>query len=85
MVPYRSVVYSKKDLTVVTQVFKAETGEKLIEVKAHEDEVLCCAFSSDDSYIATCSVDKKVKVQCWSSGSVLRALTAFAEHPHGSS
>lgn len=44
------------------QVFKAETGEKLLEVKAHEDEVLCCAFSTDDRFIATCSVDKKVKV-----------------------
>jgi WD40 repeat protein len=54
-------------------VFKAETGEKLLDIKAHEDEVLCCAFSSDDSYIATCSADKKVKVRRWSSGSVLKS------------
>ncbi|KAB1270231.1 Apoptotic protease-activating factor 1 [Camelus dromedarius] len=47
------------------QVFKAETGEKLLEIKAHEDEVLCCAFSADDKFIATCSVDKKVKI--WNS------------------
>uniref|UniRef100_A0A8D2EF29 Apoptotic peptidase activating factor 1 n=1 Tax=Theropithecus gelada TaxID=9565 RepID=A0A8D2EF29_THEGE len=47
------------------QVFKAETGEKLLEIKAHEDEVLCCAFSTDDRFIATCSVDKKVKI--WNS------------------
>ncbi|XP_036154141.1 apoptotic protease-activating factor 1 isoform X2 [Myotis myotis] len=44
------------------QVFKAETGEKLLEIKGHEDEVLCCAFSTDDKFIATCSVDKKVKL-----------------------
>uniref|UniRef100_A0A671FVT4 Apoptotic protease-activating factor 1 n=1 Tax=Rhinolophus ferrumequinum TaxID=59479 RepID=A0A671FVT4_RHIFE len=47
------------------KVFKAETGEKLLEIKAHEDEVLCCAFSTDDKFIATCSVDKKVKI--WNS------------------
>uniref|UniRef100_A0ABI7Z8R8 CARD domain-containing protein n=1 Tax=Felis catus TaxID=9685 RepID=A0ABI7Z8R8_FELCA len=47
------------------KVFKAETGEKLLEIKAHEDEVLCCAFSADDRFIATCSVDKKVKI--WNS------------------
>lgn len=47
---------------LLVQVFKAETGEKLLEIKAHEDEVLCCAFSTDDRFIATCSVDKKVKV-----------------------
>uniref|UniRef100_F6YRU1 Apoptotic peptidase activating factor 1 n=1 Tax=Macaca mulatta TaxID=9544 RepID=F6YRU1_MACMU len=47
------------------KVFKAETGEKLLEIKAHEDEVLCCAFSTDDRFIATCSVDKKVKI--WNS------------------
>ena len=54
--------YSKKILLLLVQVFKAETGEKLLEIKAHEDEVLCCAFSADDRFIATCSVDKKVKV-----------------------
>lgn len=52
----------KKILLLLVQVFKAETGEKLLEIKAHEDEVLCCAFSTDDKFIATCSVDKKVKV-----------------------
>ncbi|XP_043569558.1 apoptotic protease-activating factor 1 isoform X2 [Chiloscyllium plagiosum] len=44
------------------QVFKSETGEKLLEVLGHDDEVLCCAFSPDDKFIATCSSDTKVKV-----------------------
>uniref|UniRef100_A0ABK0LF43 Apoptotic peptidase activating factor 1 n=1 Tax=Rattus norvegicus TaxID=10116 RepID=A0ABK0LF43_RAT len=59
------------------QVFKAETGEKLLDIKAHEDEVLCCAFSSDDSYIATCSVDKKVKI--WDSGTG-KLVHTYEEH-----
>ncbi|XP_072418570.1 apoptotic protease-activating factor 1 isoform X1 [Chiloscyllium punctatum] len=44
------------------QVFKSETGEKLLEILGHDDEVLCCAFSPDDKFIATCSSDTKVKV-----------------------
>lgn len=59
------------------QVFKAETGEKLLDIKAHEDEVLCCAFSSDDSYIATCSADKKVKI--WDSGTG-KLVHTYEEH-----
>ena len=33
-----------------------------MELQAHDDEVLCCAFSPDDHLIATCSSDRKVKV-----------------------
>lgn len=47
---------------VVPQVFKSTTGEKLTEIQAHDDEVLCCAFSPDDRLLATCSSDRKVKV-----------------------
>lgn len=65
------------------QVFKAETGEKLLDIQAHEDEVLCCAFSSDDSYIATCSADRKVKVRCWSTGSGSRSTYRFCWAPGG--
>lgn len=34
----------------------------LTEIQAHDDEVLCCAFSPDDRLLATCSSDRKVKV-----------------------
>uniref|UniRef100_A0A674N9A8 Apoptotic peptidase activating factor 1 n=1 Tax=Takifugu rubripes TaxID=31033 RepID=A0A674N9A8_TAKRU len=44
------------------KVFKSTTGEKLTEIMAHDDEVLCCAFSPDDRLLATCSSDRKVKV-----------------------
>ncbi|XP_068162844.1 apoptotic protease-activating factor 1 isoform X1 [Antennarius striatus] len=44
------------------KVFKSTSGEKLTEIQAHDDEVLCCAFSPDDRLIATCSSDRKVKV-----------------------
>nr|XP_020455227.1 apoptotic protease-activating factor 1 isoform X1 [Monopterus albus] len=44
------------------KVFKSTSGEKLMEIPAHDDEVLCCAFSPDDHLLATCSSDRKVKV-----------------------
>ncbi|XP_054480980.1 apoptotic protease-activating factor 1 isoform X1 [Anoplopoma fimbria] len=44
------------------KVFKSTSGEKLTEIQAHDDEVLCCAFSPDDGLLATCSSDRKVKV-----------------------
>ncbi|XP_056603976.1 apoptotic protease-activating factor 1 isoform X2 [Triplophysa dalaica] len=44
------------------RVFKTISGEKLLEIQAHDDDVLCCAFSPDDRYIATCSSDRKVKL-----------------------
>lgn len=44
------------------RVFKTTSGEKLMELQAHDDDVLCCAFSPDDRYIATCSSDRKVKL-----------------------
>uniref|UniRef100_A0A8C6UHS9 Apoptotic peptidase activating factor 1 n=1 Tax=Neogobius melanostomus TaxID=47308 RepID=A0A8C6UHS9_9GOBI len=44
------------------KMFKSTSGEKLMELQAHDDEVLCCAFSPDDHLIATCSSDRKVKV-----------------------
>lgn len=49
-------------LCLCCQVFKSTTGEKLTEIQAHDDEVLCCAFSPDDRLLATCSSDRKVKV-----------------------
>lgn len=33
-----------------------------MEIPAHDDEVLCCAFSPDGRLLATCSSDRKVKV-----------------------
>ena len=49
-------------IKLVFQVFKSTSGEKLTEIQAHDDEVLCCAFSPDDRLLATCSSDRKVKV-----------------------
>lgn len=46
-------------------MFKAESGERLLEISAHDDEILCCAFSADGEFVATCSADKKVKVRKW--------------------
>ncbi|KAL6092958.1 hypothetical protein STEG23_002904, partial [Scotinomys teguina] len=82
--PFTSLLFSGwpvascgADRTV--QVFKAETGEKLLEIKAHEDEVLCCAFSSDDSYIATCSVDRKVKIWDSATGKLVHTYDEHSE------
>ncbi|XP_059537886.1 apoptotic protease-activating factor 1 isoform X2 [Myotis daubentonii] len=61
------------------QVFKAETGEKLLEIKGHEDEVLCCAFSTDDKFIATCSVDKKVKIWNSVTGQLVQSYDEHSE------
>ncbi|KAM4523763.1 apoptotic protease-activating factor 1 [Fundulus diaphanus] len=58
------------------KVFKSTSGEKLIEIQAHDEEVLCCAFSPDDHLLATCSSDKKVKVWNILQGKLLRV---FAE------
>uniref|UniRef100_A0A3Q2U2A1 Apoptotic protease-activating factor 1 n=1 Tax=Fundulus heteroclitus TaxID=8078 RepID=A0A3Q2U2A1_FUNHE len=58
------------------KVFKSTSGEKLIELQAHDEEVLCCAFSPDDHLLATCSSDKKVKVWNILQGKLLRV---FAE------
>ncbi|XP_048010343.1 apoptotic protease-activating factor 1 isoform X2 [Megalobrama amblycephala] len=44
------------------RVFKTTSGEKLLELQAHDEDILCCAFSPDDRYIATCSSDRKVKL-----------------------
>ncbi|XP_068443155.1 apoptotic protease-activating factor 1 isoform X2 [Clinocottus analis] len=44
------------------KVFKSTSGERLTQIQAHDDEVLCCAFSPDDRLLATCSSDRKVKV-----------------------
>uniref|UniRef100_A0A8C2GN97 Apoptotic protease-activating factor 1 n=1 Tax=Cyprinus carpio TaxID=7962 RepID=A0A8C2GN97_CYPCA len=56
------------------RVFKTTSGEKLLEFQAHDEDVLCCAFSPDDRYIATCSSDRKVKV------SVSVSLPTLFEH-----
>ncbi|MEQ2164173.1 hypothetical protein GOODEAATRI_003820, partial [Goodea atripinnis] len=58
----------------MSQVFKSTSGEKLTEIQAHDDEVLCCAFSPDDHLIATCSSDRKVKVWNIQQGKLLRVF-----------
>ena len=60
---YTCVVIELLYSCLPAQVFKSTTGEKLTEIQAHDDEVLCCAFSPDDRLLATCSSDKKVKVR----------------------
>ncbi|XP_056281002.1 apoptotic protease-activating factor 1 [Pseudoliparis swirei] len=56
------------------KVFKSTTGEKLAEIQAHDDDVLCCAFSPDDRLLATCSSDRKVKVWNVESAMLLRVF-----------
>lgn len=56
------------------QVFKSTSGEKMLEIQAHDDEVLCCAFSPDDRLLATCSSDRKVKVWCGTLPSAIQTL-----------
>ncbi|XP_064198777.1 apoptotic protease-activating factor 1 isoform X1 [Anguilla rostrata] len=56
------------------QVFKTTSGEKILEVEAHDDEVLCCAFSPDDKFLATCSSDKKVKIWNAQRGTLIRVF-----------
>uniref|UniRef100_A0A8C9TN00 Apoptotic protease-activating factor 1 n=1 Tax=Scleropages formosus TaxID=113540 RepID=A0A8C9TN00_SCLFO len=61
-------------LAVSLQVFRVTSGEKLLDFRAHEDEVLCCAFSPDDRQIATCSSDKKVKLWNAEKGTLIRTF-----------
>ncbi|XP_051248504.1 apoptotic protease-activating factor 1 [Dicentrarchus labrax] len=60
------------------KVFKSTSGEKLTEIQAHDDEVLCCAFSPDDRLLATCSSDRKVKV--WNVEKGMRLRVFEEEH-----
>ncbi|XP_048886829.1 apoptotic protease-activating factor 1 isoform X1 [Brienomyrus brachyistius] len=62
----------------ILNVFKTTTGEKLLDIQAHEDEVLCCAFSPDDRLIATCSSDKKIRL--WNAESGMLNRTFDEEH-----
>ncbi|KAK1789581.1 hypothetical protein P4O66_015484 [Electrophorus voltai] len=54
------------------QVFKSTSGERLQEIQAHDDEILCCAFSPDDRHIATCSSDRKIKIWNVERGTLIR-------------
>ncbi|XP_031438233.1 apoptotic protease-activating factor 1 isoform X2 [Clupea harengus] len=56
------------------RVFKSTSGEKLLEIQADDDEVLCCAFSPDDHLIATCSSDRKIKVWNADRGTLMRTF-----------
>ncbi|XP_076862902.1 apoptotic protease-activating factor 1 isoform X2 [Brachyhypopomus gauderio] len=56
------------------RVFRCTSGERLQEIQAHDDEVLCCAFSPDDRHIATCSSDRKVKIWNVERGTLLRVF-----------
>ncbi|XP_010219487.1 PREDICTED: apoptotic protease-activating factor 1 [Tinamus guttatus] len=61
------------------QVFKAESGERLLEIQAHDDEIFCCAFSADGAFVATCSADKKVKVWNSRTGQCMRVYEEHTE------
>uniref|UniRef100_A0AAY5EQD9 CARD domain-containing protein n=1 Tax=Electrophorus electricus TaxID=8005 RepID=A0AAY5EQD9_ELEEL len=54
------------------RVFKSTSGERLQEIQAHDDEILCCAFSPDDRHIATCSSDRKIKIWNVERGTLIR-------------
>ncbi|KAG9345687.1 hypothetical protein JZ751_008831, partial [Albula glossodonta] len=56
------------------KVFKTTSGEQILEVPAHDDEVLCCAFSPDDKFLATCSSDRKVKIWNAERGNLIRVF-----------
>ncbi|KAJ8261828.1 hypothetical protein GJAV_G00158890 [Gymnothorax javanicus] len=56
------------------QVFKTTSGENLLEIQAHDDEVRCCAFSPDDKFLATCSSDRKVKIWNAERGTLIRVF-----------
>ncbi|KAG7260849.1 hypothetical protein CRUP_026258 [Coryphaenoides rupestris] len=62
-------------------VFKSTSGEKLLEIQAHDDEVLCCAFSPDDRLLATCSSDHKVKLFGVSSANEWKSFDVKALFP----
>ncbi|CAJ0932592.1 unnamed protein product [Ranitomeya imitator] len=74
----RLVVYIAAASLSVT-IFKSATGENLLNITAHDEEVLCCAFSSDDRYVATCSADKKVKVWNAVTGTLIRDYDEHTE------
>ncbi|NWI16570.1 APAF factor, partial [Crypturellus soui] len=61
------------------QVFKAESGERLLEIQAHDDEIFCCAFSADGAFVATCSADKKVKIWNSRTGQCMRVYEEHTE------
>uniref|UniRef100_A0A3Q0R0Z4 Apoptotic protease-activating factor 1 n=1 Tax=Amphilophus citrinellus TaxID=61819 RepID=A0A3Q0R0Z4_AMPCI len=60
------------------KVFKSTSGEKLMDLAAHDDEVLCCAFSPDGRLLATCSSDRKVKV--WNADRAMLCRVFAEEH-----
>ncbi|RVE56651.1 hypothetical protein OJAV_G00223590 [Oryzias javanicus] len=55
------------------KVFRATSGEKLSEFKLR-DEVVCCAFSPDDSLLAVCSSARTIQVWSVDKGIVLRTF-----------
>lgn len=62
-----------------SQVFKSTTGEKLTEIQAHDEEVLCCTFSPDDRLLATCSSDRKIKVSATRPGFSCRSSSPLQD------
>lgn len=44
------------------KVWESQSGKELLSLTGHSDVVYCCAFSSNDARIVSCSADHTVKV-----------------------
>lgn len=56
-------VFCPKIVTPISlKVWESQSGKELLSLTGHSDVVYCCAFSSNDAKIVSCSADHTVKV-----------------------
>ena len=49
-------------ICISLKVWESQSGKELLSLTGHSDAVYCCAFSSNDARIVSCSADHTVKV-----------------------
>ena len=49
-------------ICISLKVWESQSGKELLSLTGHSDAVYCCAFSSNDAKIVSCSADHTVKV-----------------------
>ena len=57
-----NVFSAKMSIHISFKVWESQSGKELLSLTGHSDAVYCCAFSSNDAKIVSCSADHTVKV-----------------------